>query len=451
MRDLILLVALLGVFPLILRAPQIGILTWIWLTLMNPQQEVYGFLGGFQLNFYIAILTAFAWVFSRERKTAPLNLVTALLVLFGIWISITTYYALQRDFSYVLWDRTIKTLVLALAILAITNTKARIQAVVWVTVLSLTYFGVKGGGFVLLTGGAHRVYGPPNSMIEDNNALGLALVMILPFINYLRITSRSVWLRFGLLAAMVLTIMAVIGTYSRGALFALGVSGLAYAIKSRSGIIPLILGGLVIVSLPSLVPSTWFQRMSTIQAYNSDSSFEGRVAAWKTSFNLAEARPTGGGFSSVNLDWVAQAYESPGSLRAGKAAHSIYFEVLGDHGFVGLLLYLLLVAAAWYNTSATLSVTRDRPELDWATKLARMMQVSIIGFLVGGSALSMAYYDGFLIIVAMTASLLLFVRKPLTQDAKGRTLPLWRKPIEQDMRALAKTRSPVTAMDLRLR
>ncbi len=336
MRDLILLVALLGVFPLILRAPQIGILTWIWLTLMNPQQEVYGFLGGFQLNFYIAILTAFAWVFSRERKTAPLNLVTALLVLFGIWISITTYYALQRDFSYVLWDRTIKTLILAVAILAITNTKARIQAVVWVTVLSLAYFGVKGGGFVLLTGGAHRVYGPPNSMIEDNNALGLALVMILPFINYLRITSRSVWLRFGLLAAMVLTIMAVIGTYSRGALFALGVSGLAYAIKSRSSIIPLILGGLVIISLPTLVPSTWFQRMSTIQAYNSDSSFEGRVAAWKTSFNIAKARPTGGGFSSVNLDWVAQAYESSRQPEGGQGGAQYLFRSSGRSRIRGI-------------------------------------------------------------------------------------------------------------------
>ena len=92
-------------------------------------------------------------------------------------------------------------------------------------------------------------------MIEDNNNLGLALVMILPFMNYLRITSRAAWVRFGLVAAMGLTIVAVIGTYSRGALLALGVSGLAYALKSRSSVIPLVLGGLVIAALPSLVPS----------------------------------------------------------------------------------------------------------------------------------------------------------------------------------------------------
>ena len=90
--------------------------------------------------------------------------------------------------------------------------------------------------------------------------------------------------------------------------------------------------------------------MQTINSYNSDSSFEGRVQAWRTSFNIAKERITGGGFSSVNLDWVAQAYRSPGSLPAGKAAHSIYFEVLGDHGYLGLLIFLLLLAAAWYNT-----------------------------------------------------------------------------------------------------
>lgn len=437
MRDLVLLAALLCVFPLILRAPQIGILAWIWVALMSPQQEVYGFLGNFELNFYIAILTAVAWVFSREKKIMPFNTITVILIFFGLWISITTYYALQRDFSYVLWDRTIKTLVLALAIMTVATTKARLQAIVWVLVLSLGYYGVKGGGFVLLTGGGFHVFGPHGSQIEDNNALGLALVMLLPFINYLRVTSRSAIMRIGLLAALGLSILGIVGTYSRGALLALGVSGAAYALKSRSGLIPLVLGGLIIVTLPSLVPNGWFARMSSIQSYSEDGSFQGRIAAWKTSFNIAAERVTGGGFSSVNLTPVVQAYRSPGSLNQGLAAHSIYFEVLGDHGFIGLVLYLMLLAAAWYNTSAILAATRDRPELDWAASLARMMQVSMIGYVVGGAALSMAYYDGFLIVIALTGALLLFVRKPLSQQVPEKALPIWRQSIDRGGRDLA--------------
>src|ERR1700742_1382910 len=244
-RDLILLAALLGVVPLILRAPQIGILAWIWVTLMNPQQEVYGFLHGASLDLYIAIITAFAWAASKERKIVPLNPLTLALIVFALWTCITTYFALRPDYSYELWNRTLKTLVLAFAILAIANTKACIQAVVWMVVLSIGFYGIKGGGFTLLTGGRNHVFGPDDSMIYDNNNLGLALVMVLPLINYLRITTQRGWVRLGLLAMMGLTLVAVIGTYSRGAFFALGVSGVAYAVRSRSGIIPLVLGGLL--------------------------------------------------------------------------------------------------------------------------------------------------------------------------------------------------------------
>ncbi|HEX4272706.1 MAG TPA: putative O-glycosylation ligase, exosortase A system-associated [Rhizomicrobium sp.] len=425
MRDLILLLALLSIVPLILRAPHVGILTWIWITILSPQREVYGFLSGFELNFYIAMLTVVGWILSREKKIVPLNPVTGFLILFGLWTCITTYTALDPSYSANILDRTLKSIFLALSIVTLATNKGRIQAVIWILAISLGYYAVKGGGFVLLTGGKHHVYGPASTMIEDNNALGLALVMLMPLLNYLRTTSQS---RLASLAAMMtmgLTLVAVVGTYSRGALLALAASGVAYTLKSRSGFIPLLLGGMLAISLPSLVPSGWFDRMSTIQAYNQDTSFEGRVAAWRTAIEIVKQRPfTGGGFSSTDLDWVALSFHSPGSLMAGKAAHSIYFEVLGDHGFIGLALYLVLIAAAWFNTSIVLGATRGDPTMSWANSLARMMQVSIVGYLVGGAALSMAYYDGFMVLLATTAALAIAVRQPIGQQS-AKKQPHW--------------------------
>ncbi|OJU08138.1 MAG: putative O-glycosylation ligase, exosortase A system-associated [Alphaproteobacteria bacterium 64-11] len=424
MRDLLLLAALAGLVPMVLRAPQIGLLVWTWVTLFNPQREVFGFLRGFELNFYVTVLTVLAWAISRERKTAPLNPVTGMLILFALWVSTTTYNALDYAHSYVIWDRTIKTIILALAILALVNTKARIQALVWVVVVALGYYAVKGGGFVLMTGGRSHVFGPANTMIEDNNQLGLALVMILPLMNYLRVTSRSPAVTKVLLAAMGLTLVAIIGTYSRGALLALAVSAVIYAARSRAGFMPLMMGCLLVLALPSLMPGDWFHRMSTIQTYHQDLSFEGRVEAWRTSFEIARLRFLGGGFSAVDLDWVAEVYNVPGGLTAGRAAHSMYFEVLGDHGFMGLALYLMLIVAALFNTSVVIGSTRDRPGMEWAGQLARTLQISIAGYLVGGAALSMAYYDGFFILLALSGALALAMRSPISQAARQFT-PRW--------------------------
>jgi probable O-glycosylation ligase (exosortase A-associated) len=411
-RDVILLAAILGIIPVILGAPQVGVIIWTWVSLMSPQREVYTFLNGFEFNFYVTLLTCFAWVISREPKSIILNPVTALLVLFGIWVSITTYLALVPAYSELDWDRTVKTIILTVAILAVINTKVRIQGMIWVIVISLGFFAVKGGGFTLYTGGAHTVFGPQSSMIADNNNLGLALVMVLPLINYLRTTSRQKFVSVLCFIAMGLTLVAIIGTYSRGALLALGALGAFYAVRSRAGFLPLVLGVLLVVALPRIVPSAWFDRMSTISTANEDASFEGRLAAWKTSWNVAKARPIlGGGFSSIQMNWVTERYSSPGSLTEGKAAHSIYFELLGDHGFVGLFLYLALVLAAVRNTMSVIRHTARDPTLYWARELARTMQACIVGFLVGGAALSMAYYDGFLILLALTASLEAVVRR----------------------------------------
>lgn len=427
MRDLILIAALAPVLPLIFRTPFVGLLAWIWITLMNPQRAVYGFLSGFQLNLWLTLLTAAAWLASKERKALPANPLTIGLLFFGVWCCITTAFALAPAHAMMLCDRTVKSLILAFAVATLANTRARIQAAIWMVVVSLGYYALKGGGFVLMTGGHSRVYGPPDSMIADNNQLGLALILLLPLLAYLHATSRVALTRLATLATMGAALVAILGTYSRGALVALAACGAAYAMRSRSGVLALIAAVLLAGLVPSFLPSSWTQRMSTLQSADHDESFEGRVSAWRTSTNIALARPLGGGFAAVEHTDVVQQYESPGSLRAGKAAHSIYFEVLGDHGFVGLALYVFVLAAAWVNTFATLNAARGRPDLAWAARLARMLQVSFVGFMVGGAALSMAYYDGVLVLFALTAALAQVAREPASETQGAIAAPKWKQ------------------------
>jgi putative inorganic carbon (HCO3(-)) transporter len=417
----------------------VGILAWIWVSLMAPQQEVFGFLKDFQLNLVIAAFTALAWVASSERKLVPPNPTIVLIAVFGAWTCLTTYFALDPTYSSDIWQRTLKTLVLTLAIISLANTKARIQAVVWTLAASLGYYAVKGAGFMLLTGGRNHVYGPPNTMIEDNNQFALALIVLLPLLHYLRVTSKRALVRWVCLAIMASSFLSIFGTYSRGALIALVATGAAFATRSRTGLAALLAGGILAMSLPAILPTSWFERMATIQSYNEDTSFEGRVQAWQTAMNVVQQRPLiGGGFSATNLDWVARAYHTPGSLEIGRAAHSIYFEVLGDHGFVGLALYLGIFGVAAFNTFLVLHLARGRADLGWARQLARMLQVSIFAILVGGAALSMAYYDGFLILVALTTALLLVVRQPAVATAADTSQPRW-KLLADEGAAVART------------
>src|SRR6185437_5095164 len=87
------------------------------------------------------------------------------------------------------------------------------------------------------------------------------------------------------------------------------------------------------------------------------------------------------------------------------AAHSIYFEVLGDHGFIGLVLYLLMLWSTWRCAGTTRRLVRREPQLRWVGDLTSMIQVSLVSFLVAGAALSMAYYDMVYLLLGVAVSL----------------------------------------------
>jgi probable O-glycosylation ligase (exosortase A-associated) len=355
---------------------------------MSPDRLTFGSTLGFQFNFIIAIITILAWLFFKEPKKSPLNATTILLILFCLQISLSTITSLAPELAWPLWNRHIKTFVFIFLIIAIMRNKVRIHAFVWIIVLSLAFFGVRNGVYTIVSSGASHLAGPAGTIIGDNNHMALALVITLPLMNYLRLTTQNKYVRWILVAGMVFTTLGVLGSYSRDSLIGL-VAVLGYSIiKLRRIGLAIMIVALLLPAI-STMPAQWSARMDTISKADEDSSFNLRLETWKTQHLIAENRPlVGGGFSATQNPNVQFRYQP--DINQGRAAHSIYFQVLGDHGFVGLFLFLLIGAVAWNNARKIERYSRNRPELSTAQTFASMAQLSLSGYFVAGAALSMA-------------------------------------------------------------
>ena len=227
-RSIFFTVVIFSVLPLALVFPFVGVLLWAWTSFSSIYRETFGFASDFSFNYYIAATTMVAWLISNEPKNLPNQSMPVFVIALAVWMSVSTYFAIDYATAYPLWTNYIKTMLLVVVTMALTTTKLRIQAFVWIIVLSIGYYAAKGAGFMLLTGSiGSRVFGPDDSMIADNNNLSLAIVMTIPLLNYLRASSRSQWVKGVCIALLALSIIATIGTYSRGGFVALLVVGAA--------------------------------------------------------------------------------------------------------------------------------------------------------------------------------------------------------------------------------
>jgi putative inorganic carbon (hco3(-)) transporter len=402
MRDLALSLCILPALAMTLRYPYLGVMFWVWVSLQDPHQETYSFALRVPWVFMIAALATLCWILSSERKAPPKGMVVPLVLLLLAWTTLNTAYAFDPSYSWPYWNNLWKTILMAIAVGAMGMTRVRIHAMIWVIALSLGYYGIKGGIFTLATGGYNHVYGPPDSMIGDNNELALALVMILPILNYLRLHSGLRFVRIGLAIGTALCLASVLGSYSREAYIALGVLGVTFWIRAKNKFAYPIVALVVLLPLLHFMPASFYERFNSIQDYSTDMSFQSRLDSWWIATRYAmDHFPFGAGFYAFNLHQLWNLY-IPGELHA---VHSIYFQTLGEQGVIGLAIYLALLAATLLNFQRVIRTTNRVPSLRWANDLARMMQVSLISFMVGGAAAPMNFYDCIFLWALLSASL----------------------------------------------
>lgn len=390
MRDL-LVVSIVGAGCLAtFRWPWIGVMLWTWLSTMNPHRYTYGFAYSLPVAAACAACLLLSLLFTKQRESPVKGLPVKFFITFMVWITLSWLFGLDPAGDYEQWKRVMKIDGMLLVTLALLHTKQHIFAFIWVSMGSLALLGFKGGLFTIATGGGGRVWGPPGSFIADNNEFALALIMVVPLMRFLHLQVQHRIGRMAILASMLLCAVSALGSQSRGALLAISAMAITMWWRGKGKFGMAIALVLVAVPLVAFMPDEWSARMSTINTYDQDASAMGRIGAWWNSWNLAFHYPFGVGFNAARPDLFAQ-YAPLGSQVL--VAHSIYFQILGHHGFVGLGIFLAVWMSTW-ATAGWLRKQRNVPrEARWTVDLGAMVQVSLVGYAVGGAFLSLAYMD----------------------------------------------------------
>jgi probable O-glycosylation ligase (exosortase A-associated) len=399
MRDLLLTLVIAACLPAILLKPQVGAYVWAWLSLMNPHRLTFGFAYAIPFAMIVAVVTLLASLQSRKRHSFPLNPLTALYICFVVWMSFTSLFALNTpEIVYDRWVQIMKIHLMMFLTLTLVRGRRQIETLIGVVTLSLAYYGIKGGIFTVLTAGAYRVWGPPSSFVEGNNELAVALVVLIPFMVYLYSTTPRRVVRWFMAASALTCGVAILGSHSRGALLALAAMAVFLGLKGKRPIVYTAALVFLLATGVSLMPEVWSSRMDTIVHYQEEASAMSRIYIWKTMWALALDRPiTGAGFATDSMA-VFSRYAPPEyfELFGGAlwVAHSVYFQALGEHGFPGLALYVALGVLTWRRAGRLVIDTKSDPEFrEWVPLLMKAVQVSLLGFAVGGAFLSLVHFD----------------------------------------------------------
>lgn len=397
MRDILVSGIVFSLLPFIFSRPYLGILLWSWIGYMNPHRLSWGFAYDFPFAMIIAIVTLSALFVSFKKVTYFWSPVIGWLLFFNFWMFITTCFSLEPDEAWTQWDKVIKIQIMTFVTFLLMGDKKVLNLFIWVIVISIGFFGFKGGFFTITSGGGFHVLGPPGSFIEGNTEIGLALVMILPLVWYLYLNTTKSWARILLFISLLSIPVAILGTQSRGALLAIAAISFFLWLKSRKKAALFVVMLMMMPALYMFMPESWHDRMSTIGDYKEDSSANERLHAWEFGYEMAVARPiVGGGFNSFSAENYARFV--PHQVESGATTtffdfHSIYFEVLAEHGFVGLAIFLYLGVLLWKTANKIMQLSKGSESDKWAYDLASMIQVSFVGYAVGGAFLGLAYFD----------------------------------------------------------
>jgi putative inorganic carbon (HCO3(-)) transporter len=414
LRSLWLLFLYTSFLGLSVNAPFIAMLGYLWVDTFQPQNVAYIVLNQIPVALLMAVAALGTYLLLDRRSPPRLNMGTILQFALAVWVTVTLLWAEVPDAAWAKWDWAVKTLMFAAFVPYVIRSRVQIEAFVQIYVFSLSGnivpFGLKtlisGGGY-----GSNLGLQQGNSGLSEGGLLSTACLMIVPLAVYLtehgqlaprvRLMSLAYW---GIAA---LAIVTAIGTYERSALIGLVVLVAYMWTRSRHKVGFTLVAGLVVCLVIYATSSAWTSRISTIGDFQNDSSAHGRILVWEWTLGYVFAHPYGGGFAAylINQIEIPASGTGPGSIEFARAFHSIYFEVLGEQGYPGLIMFVTVAAVTFVKLRRLAKRTRGDPELEWVAGLSNALQSGLAVFMTSGAFVGIAFQPMFWNSISISISL----------------------------------------------
>ena len=437
MRDLIFVGYVAAILLLAFKRPFLFTLAYAYIDICSPQRLSYFMLNSVPLSLIVFGFAVLGFLVSDDKNNVRISPRWALLVLLLVYSGYTTTVAVEPVAALEKWNWVWKALVFAAFLPLTLTTKLRIEALLLTIILCTSALIVTGGIKTMAGGGG---YGLLVLLIDENNGLfegstiSTIAIALIPIILWLAkhgtIFKPSQMVRLYAAALIFASLLIPIGTQTRTGIVCIAVLGILLIRHARYRMA--YIGGAILmaaITIPFL-PQSLTKRTDTIQNYEQDESASTRIAVWKWTWEFAKDHPMGGGFNAYlqnKIKYDIKEKKDPDApfeefvpendtkqiVDAARAYHSGYFEMLGEQGYPGLLIWLLIHGGGIFHLQRIqmLYRRRKRPDEEWVAPLAIALQNTHIIYMVGALFVGIAFQPLALMLVGVHIALGTYLKR----------------------------------------
>jgi O-antigen ligase len=426
MFDLAITGYVLAMLALGFRRPFVWVLAYLYIDILAPQKISWFLLAALPISLIAFVLAFAGWLLLDAKQDSRFTLRQALIALLLLYCGLTTMMADFPEPAAEKWAWVWKALVFALFLPLTLRTRLRIEGAALVMALTAGAIVIAGGIKTIAGGGGYgtlRLFVPENAGLYEGSTLSMVAIAIIPLVWWLArhgtIYPRGKLVTLFALALTFACLLIPIGTQTRTGLLCIGLLAvLSLRHVQRRLLYVGTMGALALIAVPFL-PDSYTQRMSTIEGHKSDQSASTRVAVWMWTLDYAKENPLGGGFDAYRGNKIkveTQTVEGAGNnvsvtteeaFDQGRAYHSSYFEMLGEQGWPGLLLWLWLQAAGLWQMERIRARWKNRsgPDQTWQAPLASALQQAQLVYLTGSLFVGIAYQPFIFMLIGLQCGL----------------------------------------------